>query len=588
MRQLLAACLCGALAVPAAVCADPQVRVLQDLAGQWLSRADAEDQGVAAGWYRPAAPEGGWESMPVPSEIRGAGGIFWFRRTVTVDPSSVPASGIVAVSFRQTDDQGIVWVNGERLAQSVAWNMPFHADVTHLIRGASAPVTLDIAVRVLDHGVSGGIVGPVRLVATDHPELLLITEEYATPARTNLDALGTVTMYSLFVRNFTPEGTFNAATARLPELAELGINTIWLLPIHPIGTEKRKGDLGSPYAIADHYGVNPELGTPEDLRAFVREAHRLGMRVIIDLVLNHQSPDGVLTREHPEWFIQGPDGKPAPEVADWWDIVDFDWNNREVWAYFHTVMEYWVREYDIDGYRCDVASMMPTEFWEQGRERVEALKPGRILMLAESEAADLHRKAFDLTYHGALHEAFYRVANGLAPAASLVDTVQRRQYAMPRGSTQILYSENHDQERAVNTLGGVPQARLAAAMICALPGVPLVYTGTEVGASEKRDIFTRNTVDFDTNPGDMRGHWKRLLALRRGSPALERGSLRPIAAADQPTLLAFERSLGEERVVVLANFSPEPHLARVDHPLVPRAGLSLPAWGWTYIMQARD
>ena len=188
-------------------------------------------------------------------------------------------------------------------------------------------------------------------------------------------------IYSVFVRGHTKDGTFRALEGDLDRLKGLGADILWLMPIHPIGEEGRKGTIGSPYAIRDYRAVNPDMGTIDDLRHLVDAIHDRGMKCIIDVVYNHTSPDSVLAAEHPEFFLRDEQGKPTRKVADWWDIVDLDYTNRDLWRYQIDTLKQWAAI--VDGFRCDVASAVPVEFWQQAHDEVETVRPG-CLWLAES------------------------------------------------------------------------------------------------------------------------------------------------------------------------------------------------------------
>ena len=179
-------------------------------------------------------------------------------------------------------------------------------------------------------------------------------------------------IYSVFVRNHTPEGTFRALERDLDRLSALGTDIVWLMPIHPIGEVGRKGTLGSPYAIRDYRGVNPEYGTVEDFRHLVDAIHVRGMKCIIDVVYNHTSPDSVLAQTHPEWFFRDEQGRPSRHVADWWDVVDLDYTHKELWRYQIDTLKMWAEI--VDGFRCDVASSVTLDFWTAARQEVEGYR----------------------------------------------------------------------------------------------------------------------------------------------------------------------------------------------------------------------
>lgn len=204
-------------------------------------------------------------------------------------------------------------------------------------------------------------------------------------------------IYQINTRQFTPEGTFAAAQQELPRLKELGVDILWLMPINPIGVKNRKGTLGSPYSVKDYFAVSPEFGTEDDFRNFVNAAHESGMKVIIDWVANHSAWDNELAVTHPEWYTKNWNGEFQPtHWWDWDDVIDFDYSHEGLREYMTSALKYWVQEFDIDGYRCDVAGFVPTDFWNNARKELDAIKP--VFMLAEWETKDLHEYAFDMSY----------------------------------------------------------------------------------------------------------------------------------------------------------------------------------------------
>ncbi|MBP7370937.1 MAG: hypothetical protein KA902_05800 [Arenimonas sp.] len=225
-------------------------------------------------------------------------------------------------------------------------------------------------------------------------------------------------IYQLNTRQFSAEGTFNAAQQQLPRLKALGIDIIWLMPVQPIGVKNRKGSLGSPYSVRDYYGVNPEFGSEQDLKNFINAAHKLGMHVILDWVANHTAWDNPLVTEHPEWYSRDWKGEFHPTPWwDWHDIIDLDYNQPGLRRYMADAMRYWITEYDIDGFRCDVAGFIPLDFWAQLRPTLEAVKP--VFMLGEWESRDLYAQSFDATYAWSWYEAAHQIAQGKADVNKL-------------------------------------------------------------------------------------------------------------------------------------------------------------------------
>jgi glucoamylase len=381
-------------------------------------------------------------------------------------------------------------------------------------------------------------------------------------------------VYEIYPRAFSQQGNFNAITARLDQLKDLGVTILWLMPIHPIGQEKKKGTIGSPYAVRDYYAVNPDYGTADDLKRLIREAHARGLKVIIDIVANHTSWDSVLMK-HPEFYKR--DAKGAITYAhDWYDIAALNYDNRELRRYMTDMLKYWLREFDLDGFRCDVAGEVPTDFWENARAELEKIKPD-ILMLAEAHKAELQLNAFDLDYSWPLHSALTNVLQGRAPASELRKEWEKEVQEWPKGSLHMRFSDNHDERRAIARFG--ERAALAAsAFVFALDGVPMIYNGMEVGDTTESGapaLFEKLPIFWaiaERRP-EFPKFYKEMMGLRRGSKALRRGTLEWIRNSDESRVVSFVRRAEGEEVLVTINFSNTPFRGTVG----PRA-VSLGAW----------
>ena len=363
-------------------------------------------------------------------------------------------------------------------------------------------------------------------------------------------------IYQVNIRQFTPEGTFNAFKAHLPRIKALGADILWLMPIHPIGAEKRKGGLGSPYAVQDFYGVNPEFGSLQDLKALVREIHRLGMYVILDWVANHSAWDNPLTKSHPEWYLKDKQGnfQPTPWF-DWDDSIKFDYSNPAVRQYMTAAMKYWVTETDIDGYRCDTAGFLPVEFWDNIRAELDNIKP--VFMLAEWESRDLHRKAFDMTYAWSLWDKLVAVAKG-RNFEQLVEYIAHDVNTFPRDAYRMTFVENHDKNAwEGNQYLNFGEALAAATVTTVvINGMPLVYGGQEAGLARSLKFFDRDTIEWQPHPNTQL--YQNLFALKHQNLALRNGKrggemIRIKNNADN--VLSFYRESNGHRVVAIINFT---------------------------------
>jgi len=383
-------------------------------------------------------------------------------------------------------------------------------------------------------------------------------------------------IYEIYPRAFSQQGNFNAITARLDELKELGVTILWLMPIHPIGQEKKKGTIGSPYAVRDYYGINPDYGTAADLKRLVREAHARGLKVIIDIVANHTSWDSVLMK-HPEFYKHDAKGN-ITYPYDWYDIAALNYGNQELRRYMTDMLKHWIREFDLDGFRCDVAGEVPTDFWENARRELEQIKPD-IVMLAEAHKAELQVKAFDLDYSWPLHSALTDVLQGRKPASDLRAEWEKEVKEWPKGALHMRFSDNHDERRAIARFGE-PAALAASAFVFTLDGVPMIYNGMEVGDTtesgapalfEKLPIFWA----FAERRKEFPKFYKDMMALRRSSLALRRGTLAWVRNSDEARVVSFLRRAGGEEVLVAINFSSRPFLGSVAGRKV-----SLNAWAY--------
>lgn len=289
------------------------------------------------------------------------------------------------------------------------------------------------------------------------------------------------TIYEVNVRQYSTAGDFKSVTKSLPRLKRLGVSILWLMPIHPISKVKRKGTLGSPYSVADYKGINPEFGSAEDFQALIDEAHRLGMKVIIDWVANHSGWDNPWLANE-SWYHRDLNGKIISPNNDWTDVAWLDYENPQMRAAMIDAMKYWVTEFDIDGFRADVAGLVPVTFWESANTELQTIKP--LFMLAEEQGTtDMLNKAFIANYNWELKDRINALATGLTIPVSLLKYVNKLPSTYPTGAIPMNFITNHDE----NSWNGSEYRRLGAAvpamaaLTFTLPGIPLIYSGQEVG-----------------------------------------------------------------------------------------------------------
>lgn len=368
-----------------------------------------------------------------------------------------------------------------------------------------------------------------------------------------------LSIYEVNVRQFSPEGTFAAVEAQLPRLKELGTDILWLMPIHPIGELNRKGTLGSYYSIKDYKGVNPEFGTEEDFKRFVKKAHELGMYVILDWVANHSAWDNPLVTEKPDFYQKDSVTGNMVSPFDWTDVVAFNYNFPETGDYMLDAMLYWVKEFDIDGYRCDVAELVPATFWNKARTELDKLKP--VFMLAEGEKPWLHT-AFDMSYGWEFHNIKNRIAKGEANANDIETYLKKNDTLYPQGAYRMYFITNHDE----NSWNGTEFERLGDGvkafyvLTATVPGMPLIYTGQESGINKRLEFFEKDPVAWGNY--EMTSFYKSLLDLKKNTPALYNGnwggSWERVNTNENEKVFAFVREKDNSKVFVVINLSNQP------------------------------
>jgi alpha-amylase len=365
-------------------------------------------------------------------------------------------------------------------------------------------------------------------------------------------------LYEVFVQDFSPAGNFRGVMEGLDRIQSTGADVIWLMPIHPIGVVNRKGTLGSPYAARDYRAINPAYGTAADLKALVQAAHARNMKVILDWVPDHTSPDHAWVKEHPDYYIKnergepsvprGPDGK----LTDWSDVVQLDFKNPAVRREMIATMRYWLQEFDLDGFRVDVAGFLPYDFWREAVPALRSAVPKPILLLAEWDDPEMHRLGFDLTYAWGSYDRLKEVWKG-APASSFIQGELEELKAMPPGGQRMRFSTNHDktawEDPPVKIFGRGAGARAAFVAAVLLPGRPLLYNGQEVESPQKLGLFEREAVNWKQPEAEQaRAFYAKIVNLARAEPALLAGDLAAIETSSPKNVIAYRR--GDLAVVV--------------------------------------
>jgi glycosidase len=368
------------------------------------------------------------------------------------------------------------------------------------------------------------------------------------------------TIYEVNIRQYTPEGTFKAFESHLPRLKAMGVDIIWLMPIHPIGVKNRKGTLGSYYSVKDYMAVNPEFGTMDDFKSLVKKIHASGMHVIIDWVANHSAWDNKLVTEHPEWYSKNNEGnfQPTPWY-DWDDIIDFDYEQPELRKYMTEALKFWVSETDIDGYRCDVAGFIPVDFWDNVRVELEAIKP--VFMLAEWEDRDMLKNAFDMTYAWTLWNKLREIAKEGKPVGGLIEYMAHDVSTFPRDGYKMTFTDNHDKNswegNQYSNFG--PALETCIVFAATVNGMPLVYSGQEAGLDRSLRFFDKDTIIWKNHRNEQL--YTQLFDLKHKNQALwngkHGGQMVRVYNDSQDKIISFYREMNENKVLPIFNFSNE-------------------------------
>ena len=370
-------------------------------------------------------------------------------------------------------------------------------------------------------------------------------------------------LYEINIRQLTPEGTLRAATERLPFLRSIGIDAIWLMPIYPIGEEGRKGGLGSYYSIRDYMAVNSEFGNEEDLRNFIKVAHALGMRILLDWVANHTARDARWITERPADWYERDEAGVAKIPWDWSDTAKLNYANHDVWRGQIEAMRYWVEKFDVDGFRCDMAMLVPIEFWQEASEELHRIKHD-IFMLAEAEEDNLFDRAFNMSYQWEIHHIMCDIAKGGRRVWDLRNAIHNQRARYPKEAMRMSFTSNHDE----NSWSGSEQSRFGralevmTAMTFLMPStMPLIYTGQEVGYDHSFEFFDRDPIPVESYRENRTTElYRRLCALKHSEAALaaaERGGeMIEIENNAKDCMMTFVREVRGSRVVAIVNLSP--------------------------------
>lgn len=478
-----------------------------NLSGKWKMVPDLNNTGETEKWHNSNNfpkifqiyhSPGFWFSHPF-ENIRTA----WLKKDFVYHNENKHFAYLVFFGI----EQGKIWLNGEYLGDVKRTSEKQYFEISNKLKENN---TLVIKLENLE-AQSLGIW-----------KYVYITEETTIPniAKTKADYspkwLDSAVIYSIYTRNFSEEGTFERVSKSLSRLKSLGVNTLWFLPIQPVGEIGKKGSMGSPYSIKDYYAIDPLHGSADDFKALVEKAHSMDMKVILDLVINHTSIDSVMVDEDDKYY------KPANEDNankwGWTDVRELDYSYQPTREYIKKMMGYWIQEFDLDGFRCDVAFLVPEDFWRESIDYIRAIKKD-IIMLAEADNPELYACGFDLTYDWLFAGICRWISSGYLDFEELFKYIQTQYEYFPQNSKRLIFVENHDIDRAASAISEKYQ-QIFQLIKYISPGIPLIYNGEEIGASKTPSLFEKDAIDWKTKDTEMQELYKSLSKLKKKNTAL--------------------------------------------------------------------
>lgn len=371
-------------------------------------------------------------------------------------------------------------------------------------------------------------------------------------------------IYEIDIRSFSDEGDIAGVHKKLRYIKDLGVQIIWLTPIYPIGKKNRKGKLGCPYSVQDYYKVNPEYGAMEDLKAFIHEVHKLDMKIIVDLVANHVSNDYVEMGRHNDMFSRDDQGNYTRKIADWSDVTDLNYDLQITRDYMSRVSKFWINDVGFDGYRCDVAGMVPLDFWDETVADLKTNNPD-LYMLAEWESPEHHVHAFHSTYDWTLYHTLKDIKAGKRPAMDALRWVDEKRRHYPQNALPLRFIENHDEPRAVKTFG-INGVKPFAAFIFSIYGIPLIYAGQEFGEYETPSLFDKTTLNWDSPNSSLFEFYNKLMRLRKSHPALSSKEMVIIKNNQSQNVLSYFKKEQRQVILCILNLSNQELVTELEMP----------------------
>lgn len=361
-------------------------------------------------------------------------------------------------------------------------------------------------------------------------------------------------IYEVNTRQYTHEGTFNAFAKHLPRLKDMGVEILWFMPITPISLEQRQGSLGSYYAVADYTAVNREFGTLEDFKNLVEQAHSLNMKVIIDWVANHTGYDNAWAKQYPDWYVKDAQGN-FTEINGWADVIDLDYNNKDMRKAMIASMQHWVVNCDIDGFRCDMAHLVPLDFWEEARRECDAIK--QLYWLAESDEGS-YLQVFDSSYAWEWMLVSAETVKHKMSPERMMNVLKKYADQCLINAQKLMFTTNHDE----NSWNGTEYekygdgAKAFAVFSNTWRGIPLIYSGQELPNNKRLAFFDKDEIMWTEQPPVLHNFYKTLLNFRKRCRVFDCGAeLVVLENGAEDKVVSYTYTEGDHQALMLFNFS---------------------------------
>jgi len=503
--------------------------------GAWKLKYDSDKIGLRAGWFDVNHDRSDWSDTAVPGswEDGDYDGFAWLATTI---PAHHYASGYNwALVFESVDDNAVIWLDGRLFGKQMGYGIKFYFDMGDKLRDGKAH---ELVLRIEDMGGPGGINGSVYLQPYIEEIELIRSEASTQVAPVAPEWAQNANIYEIFVRSHSMARSFNAVRVDLNRIKRLGIDLIWLMPIHPIGVKNHKFEVGAPYAVQDYYKINPRFGSLDDFKDLVQQTHEKDMRIILDMVLNHTAWDNPLIEEHKDWYTRDEKGEIVSPNSDWWDTADLNYDNQELRQWMIDMLVWWITETDVDGFRFDVAELVPNDFWLEAKAACQKVKPD-VFFLAEGAKPELHLSGHDMTYSWNIWNLVTKAARGEAHVSQIKKSYEDEQYQYPKNALRMRFTENHDKTRSRALIGDAELNKTAWAFIALMKGNPLIYAGQEVGAKEEVDIHLDPVIYWSRADRELEKSMGEILNLRK-TWITPKSSFDIILASDDKQVIAYK------------------------------------------------